>query len=198
MRIARDIHDIVGHTIAGVTIQAGLAEDALDRRPDQSRSALKMIRSACQDALSELKAALGVLRAGGADQEPAPGLGRLNELLGLARESGLSVRLARGEGIETLPAVVEMSAYRIVQEALTNVIRHARATEVVVSIQRDTAMLVIEVTDNGHATTGAPGHGIVGMTERAQALGGRLDAGRNADGGFRVQATLPVARETAR
>jgi signal transduction histidine kinase len=203
LRIAREIHDIVGHTLSAITVQAALADDLLDPRPAETRSALRTIRTASRGALRELKAAIGMLRAGGAEaSEPVPvvGLAHLEGLLEPVRCAGVRVDVRRTGDTRSLPAVVELSAYRIIQESLTNVTRHAHATLVTVAVHRQPEGLVIEVTDDGRGGSGADtersggsaGHGIRGMAERASALGGRLEAGPAPGGGFRVRATLPV------
>jgi signal transduction histidine kinase len=211
LRIAREVHDIVGHTIAAITIHAALADEQLDHQPAKARSALRMIRTASRAALLELRAAVGLLRAGGtvaaqgqAQPEPVVGLVQLDELVDAARGTGLRVAVTRNGDLGSLPAVVDLSAYRIVQESLTNVTKHAHATTVTVAVDRQPTELVIEVTNDGRGGAaaangagngragGSGGRGIGGMTERAAALGGRLETGPTPGGGFRVRATLPV------
>jgi signal transduction histidine kinase len=203
LRIARDIHDAVGHTISAITIQAALADQVLEGRPGQARTAVRAIRSASRQALTELKAAVGVLRVGtaGPEQPPAAvGLGNLEAMLEAVRSAGLRVQVTRDPGTVSIPPVVDLTAYRIIQESVTNAVRHAAATMVTVSVCRDGADLVVEVSDDGRAPSGpapGPGHGIAGMAERAAALGGELVAGRAPVGGFRVRARLPIGEGPA-
>jgi signal transduction histidine kinase len=171
----------------------------MDRQPDRAREALTSIHEVSKQALAELRTVLGVLRADGdaAPRAPSPGLAHLDDLVSAVRITGLDARLVvRGEAVQ-LPTDVDLAGYRIVQEALTNTSRHSSRTEaeVVVSYQSDG--VAIQVDDTGPAQQRATadglgaGNGITGMTERAEALGGTLSAGRRADGGFRVQAWLP-------
>ncbi|MFL6140719.1 MAG: histidine kinase [Labedaea sp.] len=199
LRIARDVHDIVGHSIAAVTLQAGLARDLFDERPAEARDALDVVVRTVRNAMSDLKVTVGVLRSGksGADDwMPTPGLSDVDELVELAGQLGVPATLSRSGARRPLPGVVELCAYRIVQESLTNVVKHADATSVAVAIHYGTAELTIEVTDDGHGpkpgSDGSVGYGMVGMTERAAALGGRLEVGPGHAGGFRVCARIPV------
>lgn len=195
VRIARELHDIMAHTIAVITVQAGEAQDALDEFPDQTRAALRTIREASREAMSELRANVGLLREPAeATRKPVPGLRDLPELLQTASgtlETSLSVV---GE-VRDLPAALELTVYRIVQESLTNVIRHADAAHVSVVLRYEPSRLTVEVKDDGTGP-GKPllteGHGIAGMRERAEAMGGRLEAGPAPDRGFRVSALLPL------
>lgn len=199
LRIARDMHDVLGHTIAAITVQAGYADDILDRRPEDARAALKAIRATARQAITELKGSVGHLRAdagGPAPLAPAPGLDQVDTLLDVARRAGLRVRADVASGA-ALPAAVELHAVRILQEALTNTIRHAGASEIAVSIQRVNGELVVDVRDDGRAgrgrdDPGTVGHGLTGMAERAAAVGGVLEAGPLPGGGFRVHARLPI------
>lgn len=203
LRIARDLHDVLAHTTTAITVQAQVAADALTDSPQQARSALDAIRSAGRDAMVELKATVGVLRTDGdVPKDPAPGLDQLDGLLALVRDAGIQTEAAATGERRPLPAAVERSGYRIVQEALTNVVRHSAATRVTVAVDYGPAELTIEVTDNGSrsprdANVGRQGNGIAGMTERATALGGSLQAAPSPTGGFRVRATLP-AEDAAR
>jgi signal transduction histidine kinase len=198
MRIARELHDVVAHSIALINVQASAALHVLDKRPNEVRSALLAIDQASRDALDELRATLGVLR--GADEEgsraPTPTLARLDELVASATAAGVHVQLdVRGEP-RPLPRNVDLAAYRIVQESLTNVVRHAKAAAAELSITYAPRELVIEVADEG--TGVAPGwsrqvgNGILGMRERAAAAGGELEAGPRPEGGFRVRARLSL------
>jgi len=202
LRIARELHDITAHSLSIVAVQSGAALHVLDTDPDAARGALVAIRSTSRDALNELRAILGVLRGSGEAREgapltPTPGLARVADLAAPLRDAGLTVDLVAPESAEPLPAFVEASAYRIVQEALTNVLRHAGTASVRVTLRRDDDMLSIDVVDDGSGRTlaaqPAEGHGIAGMRERALALGGTFEAGPVKGGGWRVSATLPLS-----
>ncbi|MER6454135.1 histidine kinase [Streptomyces sp900105245] len=200
LRIARDLHDVVAHHIALVNVQAGVAAHVMDKRPDQAKEALAHVREASRSALNELRATVGLLRQSGdpeAPTEPAPGLSRLEELAATVRSAGLPVEVARADQGTDLPAAVDLAAYRIVQEALTNVQKHAGAgARAEVSVVRVGPNVEISVLDDGAGQDAAPGagggHGLLGMRERVSALGGTLTTGPRYGGGFRVHAILPV------
>ncbi|MEU6381724.1 sensor histidine kinase [Streptomyces sp. NPDC046909] len=200
LRIARDLHDVVAHHIALVNVQAGVAAHVMDKRPDQAKEALAHVREASRSALNELRATVGLLRQSGdpeAPTEPAPGLHRLDELVGTFRSAGLHVELARADGDTTLPAAVDLAAYRVIQEALTNVQKHAGGeAKAEVSVVRVGPNIEITVLDNGAGEDDDPenggGHGLLGMRERVTALRGTLTTGPRYGGGFRVHAILPV------
>ncbi|MGW4721344.1 sensor histidine kinase [Streptomyces sp. S1] len=205
LRIARDLHDVVAHHIALVNVQAGVAAHLMEKRPDQAKEALAHVREASRSALDELRATVGLLRQSGdpeAPTEPAPGLAVLDGLLDSFRKAGLPVALARTDDEKPLPAAVDLAAYRIVQEALTNVRKHAGPdAEAEVSVVRVGRTVEITVLDNGPPATAparppAGGHGLLGMRERVGALGGTLTTAPRYGGGFRVQAILPVAPRT--
>jgi signal transduction histidine kinase len=201
MRIARDLHDVVAHTLTTINVQAATAAELLDRNPAHARAALETIEDASRDAIGELRAILGVLR----DREnrdapltPAPGVEAVGDLVSRAREEGVDVDMdVVGERPERVPDAVSLAAFRIVQESLTNARRHAVGAPVRIKLlfQPTSLALVIEngggSAANGNGTT--TGVGIVGMTERATAVGGTLQAARLPDG-FRVDAELPYAR----
>ena len=200
LRVVRELHDVVSHSIAMINFRAGVALHVLDRRPEQAREALAAIRQASAGALQELRATLGVLRqpAGGErSRASVPGLAQLDELVAGVARAGPTVELVvEGERAE-LPPVVDLAAYRVVQESLTNVVRHAGPAPATVRVAYGTADLVVEVTDDGAGGPGAVradggGHGIAGMRERVAALGGELQAGPRPQGGFRVRARLPL------
>ena len=201
LQIAREVHDVVGHGLAVINMQAGVALHVLDRRPEQAKLALEAIRQASKESLDELRSTLAVFRQpDGEARQPRPGLGQLEGLASAMAETGLPVELdVTGENTG-LPAAVDQAAYRIVQESLTNVVRHAGATRATVRIVCEGAQVVVEVTDDGHARPNAGrrpgGHGIAGMRERAAALGGQLEAGPRPEGGFQVCARLPVGAPT--
>jgi signal transduction histidine kinase len=200
LRIARDLHDVIAHSIASINVQAGSAIHVMDRRPEQARESLLAIKEASGEALSELRSTIGIMRGsedGDAPRTPAPSLARLDPLLETAARAGIPVEVGvRGEQ-RPLPSAVDVAGYRIVQESLTNVVRHAHAHEATVTIEYQPASVEIEVIDDGRngAGGGAPGHGIAGMRERAQAVGGQVEAGPRFSGGFRVWARLPAATE---
>jgi signal transduction histidine kinase len=199
LQLAQELHDVLAHNISLINVQASVALHLLDDQPEQARPALGAIKDASHEALQELRTALDLLRHGeSAPLTPAPRLAELDVLVAGVRAGGLDVHVAR-QGVATpVPAAVELAAYRIVQEALTNVTRHAHAREVTVRVTYDDGVTV-EVVDDGVGApvpvSGGPapaGNGITGMRERAEALGGTVEAGPVAGGGFRVWAHLPV------
>ncbi|MGW0880933.1 sensor histidine kinase [Streptomyces sp. NPDC002671] len=204
LRIARDLHDVVAHHIALVNVQAGVAAHVMDKRPDQAKEALAHVREASRSALNELRATVGLLRQSGdpaAPTEPAPGLARLEELVGTFRSAGLPVEVARADQGTALPAAADLAAYRIIQEALTNVRKHAGPeAKAEVSVVRVGPDIEVTVLDDGSGAGGEPeaggGHGLLGMRERVAALGGTLTTGPRFGGGFRVHAILPVTTRT--
>jgi signal transduction histidine kinase len=196
-RIARELHDVVAHHVSAIAIQAGSARAIRGRDPVGAAEALDPIEAAARQALTELSRLLGVLRRGAAaPREPEPGLDQLDRLLDQARRAGHHVDLVVSGDRRPLPSGLELSAYRIVQEAMTNVLKHARGAAVEVRLGFAGRELSIEVTDGGGVAV-APaadghGHGLIGMRERVAVFGGRLDAGPAPGGGFRVAASLPV------
>jgi signal transduction histidine kinase len=203
VRIARELHDTLGHTMSVVTLQAAVGEEALtDGKPAQARAALEAIAAAGAGAMTELRATLGTLRRDTGAPEPAAGLDRLPALVDGVRRSGLPVELILGSDIAAIPAVVGTTAYRVVQEALTNVLRHAGARSASVTVDNSGGRLLVEVVDDGRGAPSGPvavepGHGLHGMRERVALLGGDLQVGDADGGGFRVRARLPVSRTTA-
>jgi signal transduction histidine kinase len=197
MRIARELHDVLAHNISLINVQAGVALHLMDEQPGQSRSALQAIKQASNDALGELRSVLDVLRQGdeAPPRAPASGLAQLDSLVAGAEATGLNVT-ARVEGTpRPLPAGTDLTAYRIVQESLTNVTRHAGPATATVLVRYGPGDLTVQVDDDGRgpsATRSSGGNGIRGMRERVVALGGRLATGPRPGGGFRVQATLPL------
>jgi signal transduction histidine kinase len=198
MRMARDLHDVVAHNISVINVQANTALHLMDRQPERARSALTIINDVSRNALVELRSALGVLRDAdeSAPRSPSPGLSRLGDLADSATAAGLAVHIEEAERPAPLPADVDLAAYRIIQEALTNSARHSGGTKATVRVGYGDGALVVEVDDDG--IPGPPGrgsgagHGIAGMTERAKVLGGTLQAGPRPGGGFGVRAWLPV------
>jgi len=198
LRVARDLHDVIGHNISLINVQASMGLDLMDSQPEQARAALSAIKSASKDALEELRTMLTTLRQdAAAPRSPAPGLDRLPELIELTRAAGLSVEAEVTGKAPPLPAAVHMAAYRIIQESLTNVARHAGRARVTVRVTYGDTNMHVEIDDDGTAPSGrgtpiGTGSGITGMRERAAALGGELSAGFRPGGGFRVSARLPV------
>ncbi|MGW0134322.1 sensor histidine kinase [Streptomyces sp. NPDC003299] len=205
-RIAREVHDVVAHTLSVIVVQAGAAEDVFAERPDQARQALRAIDAGARSALDELRRMLRAfppdLGEDAPDEQgtPAPSLARLNDLAESVRATGMTVHVHTEGSIDGLPASVHLAAYRIVQEALTNALRHAvGADEVRVRVTSDRECVRITVVDNGPTArspglkTGA-GRGLMGMMERARLVGGCVDAGPLPAGGFEVAALLPVER----
>jgi signal transduction histidine kinase len=205
LRIARELHDVTAHSLSIVAVQSGVALHVLDTDPAAARTALTAIRETSRDSLNELRGMLGVLRssgdaAGDAPLAPTPGLARLDDLIRPLRDAGLAVEVTGTPVGDPLPAIVDSSAYRIVQEALTNVLRHAGSASVVVRLERTDDALSVEVADDGSGSAArveAEGHGIAGMRERALALGGTFEAGPRAGGGWRVAAVLPFTTRSS-
>jgi signal transduction histidine kinase len=213
LRIAREVHDTVAHAIAIINVQAGVTAYLLDKRPERAREALVTIEQTSAQALHEMRAVLGVLRDPDNGRLPHPGLAQANALTAMAREAGLDIKLAVTSSAAPLPSAVDHTAYRILQESITNVIRHVGPTEVTVALDYGTDVLEVRVTDEGgqdasgdddasgpqppdgtvHGSSAEPGRGIVGMRERCELLGGELTAGPRPCGGFEVKARLPLA-----
>jgi signal transduction histidine kinase len=209
LRIARELHDVVAHSMSVITVQAGVGRHVLDSQPEQARSALGVIETTGREALAELRQLLGVLRedSGEAVRAPAPRIADLDDMIRRVRQAGTAVDVDIRGTQRDLPGGVELSAYRIVQEALTNVVKHARTDRCRIRLGYASDALTIEVTDDGvganargadqsaATASGAPaghGHGIVGMRERAALHGGGFEAGPLPLRGFRVAASLPV------
>jgi len=198
LRIAREVHDVVGHGLAVINLQAAVALHVAGRRPEQAQVALAAIKRSSNDALEELQGTLTVFRQpdnGDGSRWPAPGLGQLEALVAVMGEGGLPVEVVVTGDLVGLPGVVDLAAYRIVQESLTNVARHAGPARATVRVCYQPGAVVLEIADTGRGrSAGAArpaGHGIAGMRERAAAVGGMLEAGPNGDGGFLVRARLP-------
>ena len=201
-RIAREMHDIVAHQVSLMTVQAGAAKTVAESDPVAAASAMGAVEEAGRQALDELRHVLGVLRQ---DNErngsrPQPGRSDLPRLMEEIRRAGLGVELVHEGSHRHLPARIELAIFRIVQEALTNVLKHGGPNaKAQVMVRADDRVVTVEIKDNGIGITRLPGsgHGIAGMRERAQTLGGTLDAGPRASGGFSVVARIPVWEETA-
>ncbi|MFJ5533708.1 sensor histidine kinase [Streptomyces sp. NPDC093261] len=194
LRIARELHDVLAHSISVINVQAGVGLALLDSDPEQARTALTTIKAASKEALGEVRQVLDTLRTpGDAPRAPAPGLGRLPELVEQAAGAGLTVTV-EGTAPRLAPGT-DLAAFRIVQEALTNVVRHSGSRHARVRIGTGAGALRLRIDDDGPATraeAGGSGNGLAGMRERAAALGGTIEAGARADGGFRVLAVLPL------
>lgn len=206
--IAREVHDTVAHAIAIINVQAGVTAHVLDKRPEQAREALRAIEQTSARALREMRAVLGVLRDDDG-RAPYPGLDQLDELTAKARDAGLDVTLEAASPATPIPGAVDTAAYRIVQESITNVLRHTGPTRVTVALTPGLDALEIRVTDEGgpgsapgfadrpsgpgRGTPGGNGRGIQGMRERCRLLGGELRAEPTPGGGFEVTARLPLA-----
>ncbi|MFI1354260.1 sensor histidine kinase [Streptomyces sp. NPDC020898] len=197
LRIARELHDVLAHSISVINVQAGVGLALLDSDPEQARTALTTIKAASKEALGEVRQVLDTLRTpGDAPRAPAPGLDRLPELVEQAAGAGLTVEV--WGTAPKLPPGTDLAAFRIVQEALTNVVRHSGSRHARVRVDEDEAdggALRLCVDDDGPATgaaAGGSGNGLAGMRERAAALGGTIEAGPRDDGGFRVLASLPL------
>lgn len=198
-RIARELHDVVGHCVSVMTVQASAVRSVLAPEQTEERDALMSVERVGREALVEMRRLVGILRDSLAtpDLTPQPSLRGIDELVSHARASGLGVDLLIEGDPAKLPASIDLTAYRIVQEGLTNAIRHAHARHARVQIRYCAGSLAIEVTDDGVGVNGADsvrraGHGLLGMRERVAVFGGQLDAGPSADGGYRLRARLPV------
>ncbi|HUR84513.1 MAG TPA: sensor histidine kinase [Solirubrobacteraceae bacterium] len=202
-RIARELHDVVAHSVGVMVVQAQGAQRMLDRDPERAREALVAIEATGRTALSEMRRSLGVLRRpdgeAPAPLEPQPGLDGLAALVEQARQSGLAVELVTEGEPAPLPSGIDLSAYRIVQEALTNTLKHAGPVPARVAVRYNGERLELEITDDGGDGDGArpaadgAGQGLVGMRERVALYGGELHAAPRPEGGFVVRASLPIA-----
>jgi len=214
LRIAREVHDTVAHAIAIINVQAGVTAHVFDKRPERAREALVAIEHTSSQALREMRTILGMLRDANDGRVPHPGLGQIDELVAKARDAGLDIKLEGMSPMAALPSAVGSAVYRLLQESITNVIRHVGPTRVTVTMDYGIDLLEIRVTDEGRrdAHTDDPadqrrrpgrptssgssiraGRGIVGMRERCELLGGELDARPIPGGGFEVKARLPLA-----
>jgi len=200
-RIARELHDVVAHSLSVIVLQAGAERRDLAAEHPTSAATLETIETTARSALAEMRRLLGVLRDPDESLSlaPPPGLSRLPELAAQVREAGLSVSLEITGDQQPLPTGFDLSCYRIVQESLTNALRHGGATRATVTVQHRRGEVRLEVLDDGTATPGQdhPGHGLVGMRERAALFGGQLSAGRLDRGGWQVRARLPVPADAA-
>jgi signal transduction histidine kinase len=192
--IARDLHDVVSHTLAVVGVHLNVALDSFDEEPQEAREALRLAQDVRGRAMTDLKALVNVLREGAADHSPAAGLEGLAGLAEQVRAAGIEVSHTESGERADVPAPVATAVYRVVQESLTNTVRHARATRAQISVHYEPTGVTVVVGDDGTAAADIiEGHGIMGMRERVAALGGALAAGPAGAGGFRVRATIPIA-----
>jgi signal transduction histidine kinase len=198
LRIARELHDVLAHNISLINVQAGVALHLIDEKPEQARTALAAIKQASKETLGELRSVLSILRQVDEDapRAPAPSVTRLDALVSNASAAGLQVRTEVTGTPRMLPTGVDLAAFRIIQEALTNVTRHAGKATATVRVGYGERDLTVQVEDDGNGSgqggTSGGGNGIPGMRERASALGGELQAGPRPGGGFRVLARLPL------
>ncbi|MGZ4306670.1 MAG: sensor histidine kinase, partial [Solirubrobacteraceae bacterium] len=198
LRIARELHDVLAHNISLINVQSGVALHLLDEQPEQARAALSAINDASGEALREMRSVLGVLRR--VDEKlpraPTPGIEQLPELISRAAAAGVTVELEVEGEQRSLPASVDLAGFRIVQESLTNVARHAGGSSAIVRLAYGEQELTVVVEDDGRGpqrgVAGNGGSGLVGMRERAAALGGVVEAGPRLGGGFAVRARLPI------
>jgi signal transduction histidine kinase len=196
-RIARELHDVIGHSVSVMTVQASAVRRLLDEDQEQEHEALLVVEQTGREALAEMRRLVGVLRR--PEESPAlapqPSLGQLDRLVEQVREAGLRVDVrVEGDAVQ-LPASLDLTAYRLVQEGLTNALKHARAERAEVIVRYDDGQIEVTVSDDGRGGGDGEkgGHGLVGMRERVSVYGGELEAGPRPEGGFRLRARLPVA-----
>lgn len=200
LRLAREVHDVVGHALAGITLHARVAERHLSPDAEPAASSLADIASLASSALAETREVVDRMRAGHESPllRPSPRLGDLDELVAGLRAADLDIELRRGEDVATVPALVQAAAFRIVQESLSNVVKHARPATAIVTVARRRDRLDVEIVDDGRRarpSAGATsGHGLRGMQERAAGLGGTFEAAPASAGGWRVHASFPLGQ----
>jgi signal transduction histidine kinase len=199
VRIARELHDVVAHHVSVMGVQAGAARRVMERQPEKAQEALSMIESSSRQAVAELHRLLGFLRRDSQTDglAPQPGLRQLDSLINEVREAGLEVRVEVEGEARPLPSGVDTSAYRIVQEALTNTLKHAGPTRASVTIRYQSQAVELEIVDGGRGLPPqdgqeANGRGIIGMRERAYLHGGEFESGNVPEGGFLVRVRLPL------
>jgi signal transduction histidine kinase len=202
LRIARELHDIIGHSLGTIAVQAGVGRHLMAKEPEKAAEALDSIARVSRSSLDEVRGVVAALREDEADYHPTPGLADLPDLVETIRSTGLTVELTLPSDLEAIPRKTGAAVYRIAREALTNVVRHAHASGASVQVVHHNGRVEIAVRDDGSGVGGEeeirPGHGISGMRERAEALGGRLTADAPTEGGFLVAASLPVATDPSR
>jgi signal transduction histidine kinase len=206
LRISRELHDVIGHAMAVMVVQAGVAEQLLDSNPDQARQAIGEIAATGRGSLTEMRRLLAVLRdgdlgddAGPSPLTPTPGLAQVPALAATVQAAGPTVEVRVTGELDGLPPGLDLAAYRVVQEALTNALKHGRPSAIVVAVTRTGQHLDVTVDDNGTGQGDGPGtgHGIAGMRERVAIYRGELSAGPAASGGFRVRAWFPLTARTS-
>jgi signal transduction histidine kinase len=204
LRIARELHDIIGHSLGTIAVQAGVGRHLMETEPEKGAEALDSIAKISRDSLDEVRSVVAALRDDEPPYRPAPGLADLPELVDTVRSTGLAVDLTLPNDLDVVPRQTGAAVYRITREALTNAVRHAHASKVSVQVDHRDGRVELEIHDdgsgpgNGRDASSEMGHGITGMRERAEALGGSLSAGPATDGGFLVTASLPVGSDRSR
>jgi signal transduction histidine kinase len=204
LRIARELHDIIGHSLGTIAVQAGVGRHLMNTEPEKAAEALDSIAKISRDSLDEVRSVVAALRDDEPPYQPAPSLTDLPDLIETVRSTGLAVELELPDDLEAIPRQAGAAVYRITREALTNVIRHAHASTASVQVDHHNGVVEVAIRDdgggagNGRGPHSSGGNGITGMRERAEALGGSLSAGPAPDGGFLVTASLPVASDRPR
>jgi signal transduction histidine kinase len=199
-RVARELHDVVGHSVGIIAMQAGAAEQLVEKDPAAAREHMATVRRTAQDAMREMRRLVQVLREDGVDFEPQPTLGQVEQLVDDARLAGVPASLAVEGNRRDLPPAIDLAAYRVVQEGLTNVRKHAGLVETTVRLVYAPGEVRVEVRNAAGATrvngsAGGGGHGLPGMRERVRIFGGEVEAGALPDGGYALRARLPVEQE---
>jgi signal transduction histidine kinase len=204
LRIARELHDIIGHSLGTIAVQAGVGRHLMESEPQKATDALDSIAKISRDSLDEVRSVVAALRDDEPPYHPAPGLADLPDLIETVRSTGVAVDLTLPDDLEAVPRQTGAAVYRITREALTNIVRHAHASKATVHVDHRGGWVEVAIRDdgagagNGRGPDSGTGHGIVGMRERAEALGGSLAAGPASDGGFLVTASLPVDSDRPR
>ena len=204
LRIARELHDIIGHSLGTIAVQAGVGRHLMETDPDKGAEALDSIARISRESLDEVRSVVAALRDDEPPYHPSPGLNDLPNLVETVRGTGLALELTLPDDVEAVPRQTGAAVYRITREALTNVVRHAHASNASVHVDHHDGRVEVAIRDDGaEARNGrepelGSGHGITGMRERAEALGGSLSAGPASDGGFLVTASLPIGSDQPR
>jgi signal transduction histidine kinase len=204
LRIARELHDIIGHSLGTIAVQAGVGRHLMETEPEKAADALDSIAKISRESLDEVRSVVAALRDDEPPYHPTLGLADLPELVETVRATGLAVELSLPDDLEAIPRQLGAAVYRITREALTNIVRHAHASNASVQVDHHNGRVEVAVRDdgagvgNGRARDSGIGHGIVGMRERAEALGGSLSAGPDSDSGFLVTASLPLGTDRPR
>jgi signal transduction histidine kinase len=199
-RIARELHDIVAHGLSIIAVQAGAAQQLVERDPAAAREHLEAVHRIAKEAMTEMRRLLDVLREDDASYTPQPGLARVPELVEEARSAGVPVEVIEEGSPRDLPAGVDLVAYRVVQESLTNVRKHAPGAPTRIALDYEPRGISIDVSNEAGAHRGdsnGGGHGLVGMAERVRIFGGELETGEQPGGGFRVRVRLPLEEPPA-